>query len=98
MSVLSEILAAKRTEVYCSSKRVSREELQRRITDMPPTRDFCSALIRQPAARGHDGPALIAEVKKASPSKGIIRADFDPLEIAQTYAANGASCISVLTD
>jgi len=93
MSVLSEILAAKKTEVYCSSRRVSREELQRRIADMPPARDFASKLNKNGGE-----PSLIAEVKKASPSKGVIREDFDPLEIARIYADNGATCISVLTD
>lgn len=92
MSVLSEILADKRTEVYCSRKRVSASELERRIADMAPPRDFLGALLNAPV------PALIAEVKKASPSKGVIRADFDPVEIAKIMAANGAACLSVLTD
>jgi indole-3-glycerol phosphate synthase len=92
MSVLSQILADKRNEVHCSRKRLPAVELERRIADMPPVRDFIGALNAGPA------PALIAEVKKASPSKGIIRMDFDPVEIAQTYAANGAACLSVLTD
>jgi indole-3-glycerol phosphate synthase len=92
MSVLSEILAAKRTEVDCAAKRRPRNELEARIADLPRPRDFHDALTS--GVR----PALIAEVKKASPSKGIIRADFDPVEIARAYAAGGAACISVLTD
>ena len=92
MSVLSQILADKRNEVHCSRRRLPAAELERRIADLPPPRDFIGALTASPA------PALIAEVKKASPSKGIIRLDFDPVEIAQTYAANGAACLSVLTD
>src|SRR5205823_4794553 len=92
MSILSQILADKRTEVHCARRRMPPQELERRIADMPPVRDFAAAL--ETATR----PALIAEVKKASPSKGIIRADFDPVEIARTYAENGAACLSVLTD
>src|SRR5262245_36028229 len=97
MSVLSEILAAKRTEVDCAKRRIPREELQRRVLDVPPPLDFRSALLPK-SESPNSNPALIAEVKKASPSKGVIRPDFDPIEIAHTYAANGASCISVLTD
>lgn len=92
MSILSEILASKRTEVDCARRRVSAAELERRIADMPPALDFVGALTSAPR------PALIAEVKRASPSKGIIRQDFDWVEIAKTYAANGAACLSVLTD
>jgi indole-3-glycerol phosphate synthase len=92
MSMLSEILATKRTEVEYRREKVTLPFLQERLIDAPPVRDFRAALAN---ARG---TALIAEVKKASPSKGVIREDFDPLEIAQTYAANGATCLSVLTD
>jgi indole-3-glycerol phosphate synthase len=92
MSVLSEILADKRTEVDCARRRIPHLELEKRIRDMAPARDFEAAL------RTASPPALIAEVKKASPSKGIIREDFDPVEIARIYAANGAACLSVLTD
>ncbi|MGC8667909.1 MAG: indole-3-glycerol phosphate synthase TrpC [Chthonomonadales bacterium] len=92
MSILSEILAAKRTEVDCARRRVPEEELRRRIADMPPARDFSGALSTAPP------PALIAEVKKASPSKGVIRHDFNPVQIARIYAEGGAACISVLTD
>ncbi|MCC6727987.1 MAG: indole-3-glycerol phosphate synthase TrpC [Chthonomonadales bacterium] len=92
MSVLSQILADKRTEVDCARRRVPVEELQARVADMPAPRDFLGALMA--AAR----PALIAEVKRASPSKGIIRHDFDPIAIARTYADNGAACLSILTD
>src|SRR5579864_5418592 len=91
MSMLSEILATKRTEVARKRERVPLARLQGQLNDAPPTRDFRAALA---GAR----PALIAEVKKASPSKGVIREDFDPLEIARIYAENGAACLSVLTD
>jgi len=67
-------------------------ELQRRAAVAPPPRDFVAALRCAP------GVALIGEVKRASPSKGLLRADFDPLDLAMTYAANGAAAISVVTD
>lgn len=92
MSVLSEILATKRTEVQRRREQVSLQALQEQLMNAPPTRDFRRALAEA------QGTALIAEVKKASPSKGILREDFDPLAIAQTYAENGAACLSVLTD
>src|SRR5436190_12837639 len=92
MSVLSEILAAKRTEVDCARRRIPHRELELRIGDMPPARDFIGAI-----SAAHR-PALIAEVKKASPSKGVIREDFHPVEIARTFAEGGAACLSVLTD
>jgi indole-3-glycerol phosphate synthase len=92
MSVLSEILATKRTEVAFLKERTPLQVLQEQLQTAPPTRDFRAAL-----ATAH-GTALIAEVKKASPSKGVIRENFDAVEIAQTYAANGATCLSVLTD
>ena len=92
MSVLSEILAAKRTEVDCAKGRISAEELVCQIGDMEAPRNFLGALQKLA------GPALIAEVKKASPSKGVIREDFEPVQIAQTFVEGGASCLSVLTD
>ena len=92
MSILSEILATKRTEVQRRRQQISLPFLQERLIDAPPTRDFRAALRKAP------GTALIAEVKKASPSKGVLREDFDPLAIARTYAENGAACLSILTD
>lgn len=92
MSVLSEILATTRTEVACRKEKTSPHLLQEWMMNAPPLRDFRGALKQA------SGVGLIAEVKKASPSKGVIREDFDPVEIAQTYAANGATCLSVLTD
>lgn len=92
MSILSEILATTRTHVQFAKTRRPIEEMQQLASGMPPSRDFMSALKRT------DGTALIAEVKKASPSKGVIRSNFDPIAIARTYAANGAACLSVLTD
>lgn len=95
MSVLSEILATKKTEVARRREQVSIHEMQERVFNAPPVRDFRAALRE---AHGANGIGLIAEVKKASPSKGVLREDFDPYQIAQTYAHNGATCLSVLTD
>jgi indole-3-glycerol phosphate synthase len=91
-TILDKIVATKREEIAQRQQRLPLAELQRQLPAAPPVRDFFAALSA-------DGPIkLIAEVKKASPSKGVIRADFDPLVIAQTYEQHGASCISVLTD
>ena len=90
--ILDTIVAHKRIELADDKQRMPFDTLKRKIQDLPPTRDFCAAL--SPPNCVH----LIAEVKKKSPSKGIIREDFNPVEIARTYAANSASAISVLTD
>jgi indole-3-glycerol phosphate synthase len=91
-SILDEIVAAKRKEVEASRKRLPLDELEVQAESAPPVRDFRAALA------GPGPIALIAEVKKASPSAQVIRADFDPIAIARTYQAHGAACLSVLTD
>ena len=91
--ILEEIVWAKDREVAAARERVSLQQLQSQVADLPPTRDFTAAL--KASCRK---PAVIAEVKKASPSKGVIREDFDSVAIARGYAAGGASCLSVLTD
>lgn len=90
-TVLSEIVRHKRTEIAAAKQQTSQKELWLSAKSAPPVRDFRAAL-----ARGR--PGLIAEVKKASPSAGIIREDFDPVMIAQAYETAGAQCLSVLTD
>ena len=90
--ILDRIVATKRDEVTALQTRASRTELKARAEAMPPTRGFLQRL------RATSEIALIAEVKKASPSKGVIRADFDPTAIATAYQTAGASCLSVLTD
>lgn len=91
-SVLDRIVAYKQQEVAAARQRVPDAQLEKRLDEAPRLRDFRAALER--AA----GIAVIAEVKKASPSAGVLRADFDPVAIARTYEQNGAACISVLTD
>jgi indole-3-glycerol phosphate synthase len=91
-TILDEIVAAKRTEVAVARRRMPLEELEAQALEAPPVRDFRAAL---------EGPGpirLIAEVKKASPSAGVIREDFNPVDIARTYQAHGAHALSVLTD
>jgi indole-3-glycerol phosphate synthase len=91
-SILDKIVATKWQEIEAAKSAVPLAEWRARVTDAPPVRDFFAALAA-------DGPIkLIAEVKKASPSKGVIREDFDPAEIAATYERHGATCLSVLTD
>ena len=91
--ILEEIVWEKDREVAAARERLSLEQLKSQVAKLPATRDFVAAL--RASCRK---PAVIAEVKKASPSKGVIREDFDPVAIAQGYAAGGASCLSVLTD
>ena len=92
-NILEKILWEKDREVAIARERVSLDQLKKQIAELPAPRDFLAAL--KAACRK---PAVIAEVKKASPSKGVIREDFDPEAIARGYAAGGASCLSVLTD
>jgi indole-3-glycerol phosphate synthase len=90
-TILDQIVQRKWQEIAAARAAVPEGELKKRIAEMPPARDFTSAL-RQPRMR------IIAEIKKASPSAGIIRGDFDPVAIARIYEAHGADCLSVLTD
>src|SRR5262245_53171972 len=91
-TILDQIVATKRVEIERAQATLPLGELRARLTEAPAVRDFFSPLAAA-------GPIkLIAEVKKASPSKGVIRADFDPVAIARTYEAHGAACLSVLTD
>jgi indole-3-glycerol phosphate synthase len=91
-TILDKIVETKRREVAAARAAVPDADLERRASSLPPTRDFAAALRR-------DGQVtVIAEVKKASPSAGVIRADFDPVVIGKTYEAHGAAAISVLTD
>lgn len=93
--ILQRILATKRDEVAERSARLPLVELRARCADAVPTRGFLRALSARAADRQ---PAVIAEIKKASPSQGVIRPDFDPPAIARSYEAASATCLSVLTD
>ena len=93
--VLAEICDAKRVEVAKRKEQTPFASLERRVGAARPTRGFADKLYGALSA-GH--PGLIAEIKKASPSKGLIRADFDPPSLAQAYKEGGATCLSVLTD
>lgn len=94
MSFLSEILRQKRMEVSSRNSAGRRSEFKRQMADLDPPRGLAAAL-RRPSG---EPVRLLAEVKKASPSKGLIREDFDPVRIATSYASAGAQAISVLTD
>jgi indole-3-glycerol phosphate synthase len=91
-TILDKILTVKRQEVEAARARVPETDLERLAAKVAPARDFRAALER--AGR----VAVIAEIKKASPSAGVLRGDFDPVAIARIYEQNGAACISVLTD
>ena len=93
--ILNKILAVKRDEVAAALASKSLAQVRAEAETQTPTRDFVGA-IRSKIAAGK--AAVIAEIKKASPSKGVIRADFRPADIAADYAAHGAACLSVLTD
>ncbi|ARU30579.1 indole-3-glycerol-phosphate synthase [Sulfuriferula sp. AH1] len=93
--ILDKILATKQREIAVAQSQISLDEIKTRAIAMPAPRDFVGA-IRQRVAQQR--PAVIAEIKRASPSKGLLRADFQPAEIARTYAQHGAACLSVLTD
>jgi indole-3-glycerol phosphate synthase len=91
-TILDKIVATKRSEIERDKAARPERELRAQLGDAPPARDFFAALAIE-------GPIkLIAEVKRASPSAGLIRANFDPISIAKIYESHGATCISVLTD
>jgi indole-3-glycerol phosphate synthase len=93
--ILRKILARKREEIAARASRLPFPALRQRVESSPVPRGFLQA-IRSRIAAGR--PAVIAEVKKASPSKGLLRADFRPADIARSYERHGATCLSVLTD
>ena len=90
-TILDQIVAHKRQEIAFARELIPQTQLEACCQNLPPTRDFSGALRQQ-------GIRFITEVKKASPSAGVIRSDFDPVAIARIYEAHGADCLSVLTD
>jgi len=91
LTILDRILEVKRAEVAAAKSRLSLKEIEMRAKIAAPVRDFVGALRKK-------HPAVIAEIKRASPSRGVLRADFDPAAIAKSYEKGGAACMSVLTD
>jgi len=94
-TILDQILAHKRDEVAAARRRVSQSAQESRLREADSVRGFARAMAERVASRK---PAVIAEIKKASPSQGVIRQDFAPAEHARDYADNGATCLSILTD
>lgn len=94
MNILEEIFAHKQVEIRERQKRITLAEMQHAATQAAPALDFVSVLRNRPSR----WPALIAEIKRASPSRGLLIKDFDPLRLAHLYQANGASAASILTD
>ena len=95
MDILDKILAVKRAEIAEAKQAIPLAEMRDKAAAASPPRDFVGALRAKHSAKL---PAVIAEIKKASPSKGLLREPFDPVAIAQSYAKHGAACLSVLTD
>jgi indole-3-glycerol phosphate synthase len=95
VTILERIVQVKRTEVAASREKVTLGEMKERARSASPPRDFVSALRNKIAA---GLPAVIAESKRASPSKGLLRPKYEPGDIARSYAMSGAACMSVLTD
>ena len=91
MTILDRILEVKRAEIASAKRRSSLAEVEARARRAPATRDFVGAMRAK-------NPAVIAEIKKASPSRGVLRSNFDPATIAASYEKGGAACLSVLTD
>lgn len=91
MTILERIVAAKRVQIAAAKEEVTFRDLEEKSRSAPPVRDFVAALRAK-------RPAVIAEIKKASPSRGVLRPDFRPAAIARSYESAGAACLSVLTD
>lgn len=95
MTILERIMAVKRAEVAAAKKAMPPSAMEEQAQKQAPARDFVSALRKKIDA---GEAAVIAEIKRASPSRGVLRPDFDPAEIARSYQTGGAACLSVLTD
>ena len=92
MNLLTKIIEQKREEIRMRKRLVSLQALSAQVAQAPPARDFTDALVKS------NGVAVIAEIKKASPSRGVLRKSFDACELARCYATRGAAALSVLTD